>query len=63
MNTNQLTTEIFGAVIEVHKEHGQKLLESTYERGLAHEQRFRNGRMLPDQFQRHISKRQPSTYR
>ena len=34
---NDLTTKIIGAAIEVHKELGPGLLESTYERCLMHE--------------------------
>lgn len=39
MNTeiNQLTEQIIGAAIEVHREIGPGLLESAYQRALAHE--------------------------
>jgi len=37
MNENQLTEKIIGAAIEVHKELGPGLLESTYEACLCHE--------------------------
>ncbi len=37
METKELTSEILGAAIEVHKELGPGLLESTYERCLVHE--------------------------
>jgi GxxExxY protein len=44
MNTeiNQLTEQIIGAAIEVHRELGPGLLESAYQRALAHEFRLRN---------------------
>jgi GxxExxY protein len=35
--TNQLTEQIIGAAIEVHRELGPGLLESAYQRALAHE--------------------------
>lgn len=38
---NQLTDQIIGAAIEVHKELGPGLLESAYQRALAHELRLR----------------------
>jgi GxxExxY protein len=43
MNTeiNRLTEEIIGAGIEVHRELGPGLLESAYQRALAHELRLR----------------------
>ncbi len=43
MNTpiNQLTETIIGAAIEVHRELGPGLLESAYQRALAHELRLR----------------------
>lgn len=43
MNTeiNQLTEQIIGAAIEVHREFGPGLLESAYQRALAHELRLR----------------------
>jgi GxxExxY protein len=41
---NQLTEQIIGAAIEVHKELGPGLLESAYQRALAHELRLRNVR-------------------
>ena len=43
MNTelNQLTEQIIGAAIEVHRELGPGLLESAYQRALAHELRLR----------------------
>jgi len=37
MNTNQLTSKIIGAAIEVHKTLGPGLLESTHEECLSHE--------------------------
>lgn len=40
--TNQLTELVIGAAIEVHRELGPGLLESTYQRALAHELRLRN---------------------
>jgi len=42
MNTeiNQLTEQIIGAAIEVHRELGPGLLESAYQRALAHELRL-----------------------
>ena len=44
MNTqiNQLTEQVIGAAIEVHRELGPGLLESAYQRALAHELRLRN---------------------
>jgi GxxExxY protein len=39
--TNQLTEQIIGAGIEVHRELGPGLLESAYQRALAHELRLR----------------------
>jgi GxxExxY protein len=39
--TNQLTEQIIGAAIEVHRDLGPGLLESAYQRGLAHELRLR----------------------
>jgi GxxExxY protein len=39
---NQLTEQIIGAGIEVHRELGPGLLESAYQRALAHELRLRN---------------------
>ena len=43
MNTeiNQLTEQVIGAAIEVHRELGPGLLESAYQRALAHELRLR----------------------
>ena len=43
MNTeiNELTEQIIGAAIEVHRELGPGLLESAYQRALAHELRLR----------------------
>jgi GxxExxY protein len=38
---NQLTEQIIGAGIEVHRELGPGLLESAYQRALAHELRLR----------------------
>ncbi len=38
---NQLTERIIGAAIEVHRELGPGLLESAYQRALAHELRLR----------------------
>jgi GxxExxY protein len=40
--TNQLTELVSGAAIEVHRELGPGLLESAYQRALAHELRLRN---------------------
>ncbi len=40
--TNQLTELVIGAAIEVHRELGPGLLESAYQRALAHELRLRN---------------------
>ncbi len=44
MNTeiNQLTEKVIGAAIEVHRELGPGLLESAYQRALAHELRLRS---------------------
>jgi GxxExxY protein len=39
---NQLTERIIGAAIEVHRELGPGLLESAYQRALAHELRLRS---------------------
>ena len=39
---NQLTEQIIGAAIEVHRELGPGLLESAYQRALAHELRLRD---------------------
>jgi GxxExxY protein len=38
---NQLTDRIIGAAVEVHRELGPGLLESAYQRALAHELRLR----------------------
>lgn len=38
---NQLTERIIGAAVEVHRELGPGLLESAYQRALAHELRLR----------------------
>jgi GxxExxY protein len=38
---NRLTEQIIGAAIEVHRELGPGLLESAYQRALAHEMRLR----------------------
>lgn len=40
--TNQLTEQIIGAAIEVHRELGPGLLESAYQKALAHELRLRS---------------------
>ncbi len=40
--TNRLTEQIIGAAIEVHKELGPGLLETAYQRALAHEFRLRS---------------------
>ncbi len=37
MKTNQITNEVIGSAIEVHRELGPGLLESTYERCLVYE--------------------------
>jgi len=42
---NEITHEIIGAAIEVHKRLGPGLLESAYEECLAHELRLRNIRV------------------
>jgi len=39
--TNRLTEQIIGAAIEVHRDLGPGLLESAYQRALAHEFRLR----------------------
>jgi GxxExxY protein len=39
---NQLTEQVIGAAIEVHRELGPGLLESAYQRALAHEFRLRS---------------------
>jgi len=39
--TNQLTEQIIGAALEVHRELGPGLLESAYQRALGHEFRLR----------------------
>jgi GxxExxY protein len=39
---NQLTDKIIGAAVEVHRVLGPGLLESAYQRALAHELRLRN---------------------
>ena len=41
---NQLTEQVIGAAIEVHRELGPGLLESAYQAALAHELRLRNVR-------------------
>lgn len=40
--TNKVTEQIIGAAIEVHRELGPGLLESAYQRALAHELRLRS---------------------
>jgi GxxExxY protein len=45
MTDNEITREIIGAAIEVHKHLGPGLLESSYEECLAHELRLRNLRV------------------
>lgn len=40
--TNHITEQIIGAAIEVHRALGPGLLESAYQRALAHELRLRN---------------------
>jgi GxxExxY protein len=41
LEINQLTELVIGAAIEVHRELGPGLLESAYQRALAHELRLR----------------------
>ena len=41
MDTNQLSSKIIGAAIEVHKALGPGLLESSYQKCLSHELRLR----------------------
>jgi len=38
---NEITEQVIGAAIEVHRELGPGLLESAYQRALAHELRLR----------------------
>ena len=45
MTDNEITHEIIGAAIEVHKRLGPGLLESAYEECLVHELRLRNLRV------------------
>ena len=45
MTTNEITREIIGAAIEVHKRPGPGLLESAYEECLLHELHLRNLRV------------------
>jgi GxxExxY protein len=45
MTDNEITHEIIGAAIEVHKHLGPGLLESAYEECLAHELQLRNLRV------------------
>jgi GxxExxY protein len=45
MTDNEITHQIIGAAIEVHKHLGPGLLESAYEECLAHELRLRNFRV------------------
>jgi GxxExxY protein len=45
MTDNEITHEIIGAAVEVHKRLGPGLLESAYEECLAHELRLRNLRV------------------
>jgi GxxExxY protein len=42
MTANEITREIIGAAIEVHKQLGPGLLESAHEECLAHELQLRN---------------------
>ena len=42
MTDNEITREIIGAAIEVHKQLSPGLLESAYEECLAHELQLRN---------------------
>jgi GxxExxY protein len=46
MTDNDITHEIIGAAIEVHKRLGPGLLESAYEECFAHELRLRNLRVV-----------------
>ncbi|HWF14086.1 MAG TPA: GxxExxY protein, partial [Candidatus Acidoferrales bacterium] len=45
MTTNEITREIIGAAIEVHKRLGPGLLESAYEECLLHDLHLRNLRL------------------
>ncbi len=45
MTDNEITREIIGAAIEVHKQLGPGLLESAYEECLAHELQLRSVRV------------------
>ncbi len=45
MTDNEITHEIFGAAMEVHKRLGPSLLESAYEECLSHELHIRNLRV------------------
>jgi len=45
MTDNEITHEIIGAAMEVHKRLGPELLESAYEECLSHELRLRNLRV------------------
>ena len=42
MNENEISSQVIGAAIEVHKELGPGLLESVYETALCHELKGRN---------------------
>ncbi len=41
MNDNEITQQIIGAAIEVHREHGPGLVEKIYEESLCHELHLR----------------------
>jgi GxxExxY protein len=59
MRENELSGQVIGAAIEVHKQLGPGLLESAYEECLAHEMTLR-GRSSPEEVVAHTVK--PATY-